>query len=105
MAKVNSKQMTRFYFDENLIIFWMLGNKNTTSKINFQSKLTILFLKILLTEDLKVVNMQKTCLIIRSVKPAFNQSFDLLVEENSISTSFITLELRHRQAFAVTGSS
>ena len=94
MAKVNSKQMTRFYFDENLIIFWMLGNKNTT-KTQLPKQIN--------TEDLKVVNMQKTCLIIRSVKPAFNQSFDLLVEENSISTSFITLELRHRQAFAVTG--
>ena len=52
---------------------------------------------------MKVTKTKKTCLVRKSVKPAFNQSFDFQLEESCINTCAITLELRQQRAFAVKG--
>ena len=56
-----------------------------------------------LTKKMKVTKTKKTCLVRKSVKPAFNQSFDFQLEESCVNTFTITLELRQQRAFAVKG--
>ena len=52
---------------------------------------------------MKVTKTKKTCLVRKSVQPAFNQSFDFQLEESCINAYTITLELRQQRAFAVKG--
>jgi hypothetical protein len=52
---------------------------------------------------MKVTKTKKTCLVRKSVQPAFNQSFAFQLDENCVNTSAITLELRQQRAFAVKG--
>ena len=52
---------------------------------------------------MKVTKSKKTSLVRKTAKPAFNQSFDLSLEESNLTTSFISLEFKQAQAFGVKG--
>ena len=64
----------------------------------------ILIFQLTMNKDMKVIKTKKTGLVKNSTKPAFNQSFDLPLEESCLTTSFIRLEFRQARAFAVKGT-
>ena len=57
----------------------------------------------MVTQNMKVSKVKKTSLVRRDLKPSFNQSFDLKLEESLISNTFLTIQLKQARVFAVKG--
>merc|ERR1712150_12020 len=62
-----------------------------------------LYVKVTVSQNMKVVKTKRTGLVRRNLQPAFNESFDLKLEEErgDLGKTILTLQLKQARIFAV----
>ena len=61
------------------------------------------YVKITVTQHMKIVKSKKTSLVRRSVTPSYDQSFDIKISESLLGVTFLTVQLKQSRLFAVKG--
>ena len=63
------------------------------------------YVKISVTQHMRIVKTKKTSLVRRTLEPSFNQSFDIKLAEKFLGVTFLTVQLKQSRLFAVKGDS
>lgn len=61
------------------------------------------YVKINISQNMRVSKTKKTSLVRRNLSPAFNQSFDIKLTEKCVGTTFLTVQLKQARLFALKG--
>ena len=62
------------------------------------------YVKISVTQHMRIVKTKKTSLVRRTLEPSFNQSFDIKLGEKFLGVTFLTVQLKQSRLFAVKGN-
>ena len=61
------------------------------------------YVKVTVTQHMRIVKSKKTSLVRRSKEPSYNQSFDIKLSEENLGVTFLTIQLKQSRLFAIKG--